>query len=137
MVVAIKSKGGDCWHYDSSVVLDGNSLRGWYRCSEVGTSDGNLIRRQILVQHGKKVHTRRFVKPKSRVHAGWLQQKRVYVEKYLWSMAVSPWKLCLWFRTIVSRRACRSLVLKLMVLCCYGFGSWYCEGPKAIEGEDH
>ena len=93
--------------------------------SEEGTGDGNLIREQILVQHAKKVHTRRFVKPKSRVHAGWIQQKRVYVEKYLWSMAVSPWKLCLWFRTIVSRRACRSLVLKLMVLSYYGFGSWY------------
>ena len=27
--VAIKSKGGDCWHYDSGtgVVLDGNSLK--------------------------------------------------------------------------------------------------------------
>ena len=95
-----------CWHYDSSVVLDGNSLRGWYRCSEVGTGDENLIRRQILVQYTKKVHTRRFVKPKSRVHAGWLQKKRMSVEKYFWSMAVSPWKLCLWFRTIVSRRAC-------------------------------
>ena len=41
--------------------------------SEVGTGDGNLIRRQILVQYAKKVHTRRFIKPKSRVHAGWLQ----------------------------------------------------------------
>ena len=93
--------------------------------SEVGTGDGNLIRRQILVQHAKEVHIRMFVKPKSRVHASWIQKKRVYVEKYLWSMVVSPWKLCLWFRTIVSRRACRSLVLKLMVLCYYGFGSWY------------
>ena len=54
MVVAIKSKGGDCWNYVSSVVLDGNSLRGWYRCSEVGTGDGNLIRGQILVQQDKK-----------------------------------------------------------------------------------
>ena len=25
-VVAIKSKGGDCWHYDACVVLDGNPL---------------------------------------------------------------------------------------------------------------
>ena len=25
-VVAIKSKGGDCWHYDAYVVLDGNPL---------------------------------------------------------------------------------------------------------------
>jgi len=25
--VAIKSKGVDCWHYDTDVVLDGNSLR--------------------------------------------------------------------------------------------------------------
>ena len=24
--VAIKSKGGDCWHYDTYVVLDGNPL---------------------------------------------------------------------------------------------------------------
>jgi hypothetical protein len=54
VVVAIKSKGGDCWHYDSGVVLDGNSLRGWYRCSEVGTGDGNLIRGQISVQQDKK-----------------------------------------------------------------------------------
>jgi len=26
VVVAIKSKGGDCWHYDTYVVLDGNPL---------------------------------------------------------------------------------------------------------------
>ena len=26
VVVAIKSKGGDCWHYDACVVLDGNPL---------------------------------------------------------------------------------------------------------------
>ena len=26
VVVAIKSKRGDCWHYDSSIVLDGNPL---------------------------------------------------------------------------------------------------------------
>jgi hypothetical protein len=51
----------------------------------------------IWLSEEEKVHTRRFVKPKSRVHAGWLQQKRVYVETYFWSMAVSPWKLCLWF----------------------------------------
>jgi len=25
-MVAIKSKGGYCWHYDACVVLDGNSL---------------------------------------------------------------------------------------------------------------
>ena len=25
--ISIKSKGGDCWHYDTSVVLDDNSLR--------------------------------------------------------------------------------------------------------------
>ena len=25
--VAIKSKGGDCWHYGSGVVLDGNPFR--------------------------------------------------------------------------------------------------------------
>ena len=25
-MVAIKSKGGDCWHYVACVVLDGNSL---------------------------------------------------------------------------------------------------------------
>ena len=25
-MVAIKSKGGDCWHYDVCVVLDGNPL---------------------------------------------------------------------------------------------------------------
>ena len=31
VVVAIKSKGGDCWHYDTSVVLDGNSLRSRYK----------------------------------------------------------------------------------------------------------
>ena len=24
-MVAIKSKGGDCWHYDTSIVLNGNS----------------------------------------------------------------------------------------------------------------
>ena len=27
----IKIEGHICWHYVSSVVLDGNSLRGWYR----------------------------------------------------------------------------------------------------------
>jgi len=27
VVVAIKSKGGDYWHYDIDFVLDGNSLR--------------------------------------------------------------------------------------------------------------
>ena len=26
-VVAIKSKGGDCWHYDSGVVLDGKPIQ--------------------------------------------------------------------------------------------------------------
>jgi len=26
MVVAIKSKGGDCWHYDAGIVLNGNPL---------------------------------------------------------------------------------------------------------------
>jgi len=26
MAVAIKSKGGDCWHYDACIVLDGNPL---------------------------------------------------------------------------------------------------------------
>jgi hypothetical protein len=26
-VVAIKSKGGDCWHYDSGVVLDGKLIQ--------------------------------------------------------------------------------------------------------------
>jgi len=26
MVVAIKSKGGDCWHYDACIVLDSNPL---------------------------------------------------------------------------------------------------------------
>ena len=51
----------------------------------------------IWLSEEEKVHTRRLVKPKSRVHAGWLQKKRVYVETYFWSMAVSPWKLCLWF----------------------------------------
>jgi len=36
-MVAIKSKGGDCWHYDACVVLDGNPLVAkqltciWYR----------------------------------------------------------------------------------------------------------
>jgi len=38
-MVSIKSKGGDCWHYDTGVVLDGNSLTGqlkfdkrhWYK----------------------------------------------------------------------------------------------------------
>jgi len=25
-MVAIKSKGGGCWHYDTSVVLEGNSF---------------------------------------------------------------------------------------------------------------
>jgi len=27
VVVSIKSNGGDCWHYDTGVVLDGNSHR--------------------------------------------------------------------------------------------------------------
>ena len=27
-MVAIKSKGGDFWHYDTGVVLDGKSLTG-------------------------------------------------------------------------------------------------------------
>ena len=27
VVVSIKSKGRDCWHYDTGIVLDGNSLR--------------------------------------------------------------------------------------------------------------
>jgi len=27
VVVVIKSKGVDCWHYDIGVVFDGNSLR--------------------------------------------------------------------------------------------------------------
>jgi len=26
--------------------------------------------------------------------------------------------------------------IELMVLCYYGFGPWYCEGPKAIKGEE-
>jgi len=30
IMVSIKSKGGDCWHYDTSVVLDGNSLIGQF-----------------------------------------------------------------------------------------------------------
>ena len=104
--VAIKSKGGDCWHYVSSVVLDGNSLRGWYRCSEVGTGDGNLIRGQISVQQDKK-----------EIYAGLSKRIRVYTQvcfsksaymwkTYLWSVAVIPWKLCLWFWTMASRRTC-------------------------------
>ena len=72
MVVAIKSTGGACWHYVSSVVLDGNSLKGWYRCSEVGTGDGKLIRGhrgQISVQQDKK-----------EIHAGSLRKTGVYTQ---------------------------------------------------------
>ena len=38
-MVAIKSKGGDCWQYDQSVVLDGNTL---------DEDDGNLLDEVVL-----------------------------------------------------------------------------------------
>jgi hypothetical protein len=113
VVVAIKSKGGDCWHYDTSVVLDGNSLRGWYRCSEVGTGDGNLIRGQILVQqvHKKVAYTRRFIKE---VKGSYIPS-RVYTQvgfsksAYMWKTTFGPWRL-------------------VLGSCAYGFGPWCLDG---------
>ena len=49
-MVAIKSKGGDCWQYDQSVVLDGNpldrvlSLNG----NPLDEDDGNLLDEIVL-----------------------------------------------------------------------------------------
>jgi len=40
-MVAIKSKGGDCWHYDTSVVLDGNSLTGQFSFDKCKLNDQN------------------------------------------------------------------------------------------------
>jgi len=96
--------------------------------SEVGTGDGNLIRGHILVQQAKKVHTRRFIKPKSRIHAGSLYTKlrirrfaiyqvgytcsfmngkeRTCRKAYFWSVVVSPRYLSLCFWTKVSRQTC-------------------------------
>ena len=101
--------------------------------SEVGTGDGNLIRGHILVQQAKKVHTRRFIKPKSRIHAGSLYTKlrirrfaiyqvgytcsfmngkeRTCRKAYFWSVVVSPRYLSLCFWTKVSRQTCWSLEL--------------------------
>ena len=38
---SIKSKGGDCWHYDIGVVLDSNSLTGQFR----------FDKRKLTVEH--------------------------------------------------------------------------------------
>jgi len=43
---AIKSKGGDCWHYGTCVVLDGNPHTGQYRNDKViydGSSHCNML----------------------------------------------------------------------------------------------
>jgi len=53
---AIKSKGGDCWHYDTSVVLDGNSHR-WQIIVQQVSSKELMIRLQRMK---KEEYIRRF-----------------------------------------------------------------------------
>ena len=144
--VAIKSKGGDCWHFGTGVALRYRCCP-WWQLSLMTDLSPNY-------KNEEKFHIRRFIKPKMRIHAGtlytksWIRSLAIYEvaytrnsmnrkgracrEAYFWSVVVSPRYLSLCFWTKVSRQSCWSRVLKLMVLCYYGFGLWYCEGPKAI-----
>ena len=140
--VAIKSKGGDCWHFGTGVALRYRCYP-WWQLSLI--TDLSL---------DYKFHIRRLIKLKLRIHAGTLYTKSrirrfsmyevVYTRRFmnrkgrtcreasLWSVVVSPryLSLCCW--TKVPRQSCWSRVLKLMVLYYYGFGSWYWGGPNAI-----
>ena len=128
--VAIKSKGGDCWH-------NGTGLELWHRCCPwwqlylvidlssglqneekviyVGWSGQRLVYTEVGLYKGAYVYTRTFMQGKACIC--W--------KTYLWSMAVSPWYLNLWFWTMVSRQTCWSQVLS----------PWYWERPKTIKEE--
>ena len=144
--VAIKSKGGDCWHFGTGVALRYRCCPWWQLSLMTDLSPD--------YKNEEKSHTRRFIKPKLRIHTGTLYTKlqirrlaiyevaytrsflnkknRTCREAFFWSVVVSPRYLSLCFWTKVSRQLCWSQVLKLMVLYYYGFGPWYWGGPNPI-----
>jgi len=83
-------------------------------------------------------YTRRldFTKARIRIHALSRKEKHVYVGK----LTLGPWQLVLGIWTMVLDHGISTDVLipsiGSMVLCYYGFGPWYCEGPMDIKGEE-
>ena len=65
--VAIKSKGGDCWHFGTGVALRYRCCPWWQLSLMTNLSPD--------YKNEENFHIRRFIKPKLRIHAGTLYTK--------------------------------------------------------------
>jgi len=114
--VAIKSKGGDCWHYDSGigVVLDGNS----WQLIQIANSDQALKiskNKEVRRCSVQKVRTRRYADqevrtytqvPRSegavpRIHSLQGKEARSRGVYHVWLVVLSPSITILWFWSMV------------------------------------
>ena len=133
VIVSIKSKGGDCWHYDTGVVLDGNLLR-WQI-----TAQAHKMKKKIYMQVtlDKAAYTHGLDNQKVRIHIHALSCKERHVHLVLvrgiWTMVL--WSMVL-VQGILSDVLTPGIWSKVLVLS--GFGPWYWVRPKTIKGgEDH
>jgi len=115
------------WHYDTGVVLDGNSLRGMLQVMVTQSEDRSQYSRSreryTQVHRNKATYTRRLDIPKSRmcIHALSHKEKRVHVGKLNFGPVVfRPMVLVLGIASQVLNPSIGSLVLFL-----HGFGPWY------------
>ena len=100
--VAIKSKGGDCWHYDTGLAL-WHTCCTWWQLTQMknhSSSSRNEGERDI----------RKFLLTKSHIHMGSPIKRRVYIcthfhgrkSAYMWeNLTFGPWYLVLGIWTYV------------------------------------
>ena len=132
VVVAIKSKGGDCWHYDTGVVPDGNSFRWKIIVQEVNNKELQMSLQRMKKERYTQVHwtqvvytyTHTFIEGK--VHISW---KTKFLVHDIWSMVF--WSMVL-VQGIWSEVLTLGIWSKLLFLSIVGL--WYWERPKSIQG---
>jgi len=134
--VAIKSKGGDCWHYDTSLAL-------WHRCCPWW----QLTDHSSGSQNEGKRDIRWFPLTKPHIHVGSPTKMRVCIYTHFHArkgaymlenffLVCGIWTMVFWPMVLV--QGILSEVLTpgncSKVLFLSGFGPWYWVRPKTIKG---
>ena len=128
VVVAIKSKGGDCWHYDTdmnqvlSLMATHSDDRSQFRLTKWRKKG---IRKFTIYQ---VVYTRRFTiyKGTYNVHTHFHKRKGTYMsENYVLVHGILVLVHGIWSEVLTPGIGSKVLVL-------HGFGPWYSERPKTI-----